>query len=239
MNPTQLTSVLPSLRLTFSDTSNRNPLTLTLSPISSYLLATDSTSTANQYLYCPGIRSQSTGTLMGWAVMNQFIVIHDIKNAMIGFAPSTQCAKQETAPLYSSPAGRPADCALSSGGLLLVLFGSLGQHLVSPGPWRHREAQTRAAVEIALGDLARNVADAADVGGALGHADGAACIEQIKGVRGLQQLLVGRQGQVLLHQVLGLLFMAGEGQQQELDIGNARSCSSTARPRSGDRRRDS
>src|SRR5574343_124910 len=106
------------------------------------------------------------------------------------------------------------------GGLrgLLGLLGELGAHLVGPGLGRHREAQAGAAVEVALGDGARQVADAADVGGAFGHADGAAGVEQVEGVRGLEHLLVAGQRELLAHQVLGLLLVRGEGGQQELDV---------------------
>src|SRR5574341_2052917 len=67
-----------------------------------------------------------------------------------------------------------------SGSLLLVL--ELLVHFVGPGLGRHREAQAGAAVEVALRHRPREVADAADVGRALGHADGAARIEQVEGV---------------------------------------------------------
>ena len=57
-----------------------------------------------------------------------------------------------------------------------------GLHFVGPGLRRHREAEPGAAVEVALRHAARQVADAADVGGALGHADGAARVEQVEAV---------------------------------------------------------
>ena len=63
----------------------------------------------------------------------------------------------------------------------------------------HREILRAARrIEIALRHAAREVADAADVGGALGDRDGAARVEQVEGVRGLQHLFVGRQRQLLL-----------------------------------------
>jgi hypothetical protein len=70
-----------------------------------------------------------------------------------------------------------------------------------------------------LGHGARQVADAADVGGALGHADGAARVQQVEAVGGLEHLLVGRQRQLLLHQVLGLLLVRAEGGEQEVGVG--------------------
>src|SRR5207237_4066604 len=60
-------------------------------------------------------------------------------------------------------------CALMSGSLLLLV--DLGDHFVGPRLGRHREAEARAALEIALRHGARQVADAADVGGAFGDAD--------------------------------------------------------------------
>src|SRR5574343_788286 len=106
------------------------------------------------------------------------------------------------------------------GGLrgLLGLLGELRAHLVGPRLGGHGEVEAGAAVEVALGDGARQVADAADVGGALGHADGAARVEQVEGVRGLEHLLVAGQRELLAHQVLGLLLVRGEGGQQELDV---------------------
>ena len=71
--------------------------------------------------------------------------------------------------------------SLMSGGLLLV---DLGDHFVGPCLRRHREAEARAALEVALRDGARQVADAADVGGAFGDADRAARVQQVEGVAG-------------------------------------------------------
>ena len=51
---------------------------------------------------------------------------------------------------------------------------------------RHREAEAGARFQVGLGDGAGQIADAADVGGALGDRDGAAGVEQVEGVRGLQ-----------------------------------------------------
>jgi hypothetical protein len=93
-----------------------------------------------------------------------------------------------------------------------------GLDLVGPGLGRHRKAEPGAAVEVALGDAARQVPDPADVGGALGDADRAARVEQVEAVRRLQHLLVGRQGERLVHQRLGLALVSGEGDEQELDV---------------------
>ena len=43
--------------------------------------------------------------------------------------------------------------------------------------------------------MARQVADAADIGGVLGHRDGAAGVQQVERVRGLQHLFISGQRQ--------------------------------------------
>src|SRR6266850_432506 len=102
--------------------------------------------------------------------------------------------------------------------LSLCLLLDLGDDFICPGPGRHREAEPRAALQVALRDAARQVADAADVRRPLGHADRAARIEQVEGVAGLQQLFVRGQRELLFHQVLGLLLMAAERAEQELHV---------------------
>src|SRR5215210_1308944 len=70
-------------------------------------------------------------------------------------------------------------------------------------------------LEVDLRDLARQVAHAADVGGALGRRDRSASVEQVERVRGLQHLVVGRSRKPPLEQqpafVLMLAEAAGEG----------------------------
>ena len=65
---------------------------------------------------------------------------------------------------------------------------------------------------------ARQVAQATDIGGALGHADSASRIQQVESVDSLEHLLIGRQCQLLLHQILGLLFVGCEGSEEEVDV---------------------
>src|ERR1051326_3683413 len=90
--------------------------------------------------------------------------------------------------------------------LSLCLLLDLGDDFIGPGLGRHRETEPCPALKVALRHTAREVADAADVGGTFGHADGAARIEQVEAVAGLEQLLVGGQRELLLHQVLRLLL---------------------------------
>ncbi len=103
----------------------------------------------------------------------------------------------------------------TSGGFLL---GELGRDFVGPGAGRQRETQTGATVEVFLRHAARQVANAADVGGAFGDGNRAASVEQIEAVRRLEYLFVSGQRQLRGHQRLGLLFMRGEGGQQKVHI---------------------
>ena len=69
-----------------------------------------------------------------------------------------------------------------------------------------------------MGHGAGQVADAADVGGAFGDRDGAACVEQIEGMGGLEHLFVCGQRQLGAHQVDGGFFMLAEGVEKKFDI---------------------
>jgi hypothetical protein len=102
-----------------------------------------------------------------------------------------------------------------SGRLLLV---ELSDDFVCPPTRREWEAQPRPAVEVTLCHGASQVANAADVGGPFGDADGTTCIQQVEGVAGLEQLLVSRQRELLRHQVLALLLMGTKGVEQEIDV---------------------
>src|SRR5690606_12795696 len=84
---------------------------------------------------------------------------------------------------------------------------------------QHGEAQSFTGVVIGLRHGARQVADAADVGGALGDADGAARVEQVKGVGGFQRGLVGGQRQGHVHQALGFGFIVVEVREKHVGRG--------------------
>ena len=73
--------------------------------------------------------------------------------------------------------------------------------------------------DIGFGAEFGNVAHPADVRGAFGDGDGAAGIKQVEGVRGFQNLFVGRQRQLGAHQVLRLLLVGTEGGEQEVGVG--------------------
>ena len=89
--------------------------------------------------------------------------------------------------------------------------------LRDPLAWRHRKTQPLAALVIGLRDPAREVADAADVCGALRHRDRAARVQQVEGVRGLQHLLVRGQRQSD-PSGFGLVFVSGERGEQEIGV---------------------
>ena len=113
-----------------------------------------------------------------------------------------------------------ADClAVMSGGFLGVLGELSGQH-----PAAHLGAigKPRRArqIQIALGDGAGQVADAADVGGALGDRKMAPRASSRLKVGGLEHLLVGpAAARADAHQVLGLLFVRHRRREQEVDVG--------------------
>lgn len=109
-------------------------------------------------------------------------------------------------------------CLRSLLGLLFGGFGQLGQHFIGMRLGRHGEAQARAAVQVALAHGARQVADAADVGGALGYRDGAARVQQVEGVGGLEHLLVRWQRQLRFHQLISCAFVGIERAEQEIHI---------------------
>src|SRR5688500_12948501 len=82
----------------------------------------------------------------------------------------------------------------------------------------HREAETLARFEIRLRHRARERAHAADVSGALGHRDGAARVEQVEGVRALEDHLVRRQYGLRFHEALRLVFKTGKKIEIQLCI---------------------
>jgi hypothetical protein len=84
---------------------------------------------------------------------------------------------------------------------------------------RHREAQFFARIVIRLRDQARQGTHAADVGGALGHGNGAARVEHVEAVRGLHDLLVGRQRELQRDQALRFRFVVGKLGEQQIGVG--------------------
>ena len=91
-------------------------------------------------------------------------------------------------------------------------------HLRHPFARGQRKAQTFTAVKVTLCHGARQVADAADIGCALGHRDRAARVQQVEAVRSFEHLLVSGQRELGLDQVLGLLFMRSKGGEQKFGI---------------------
>ncbi len=84
---------------------------------------------------------------------------------------------------------------------------------------QHRKSQTLARIVVALRHCSRQLADAADVAGALGHADGATRIEQIEGVTGLEQGLVGGKRQIGGHQTCRFGLVQHELVEQNPRVG--------------------
>src|SRR5690606_18483183 len=80
---------------------------------------------------------------------------------------------------------------------------------------QQREAEGLALREVGLADGAREVADAADVALALGHADRAARVEHVEVVAALHDAVVGRQDEALLR----VLFVEDERAALALLVG--------------------
>ena len=66
---------------------------------------------------------------------------------------------------------------------------------------------------------ARQIANAANVGGTLRDADGTAGIEQIESVRRFEHLLISWQCELLTNQMLGLFFIGRKRREHERRIG--------------------
>ncbi len=71
--------------------------------------------------------------------------------------------------------------------------------LIQPGVF-----QALALGHVGLGHAPGKLADAAEESGAFSHADGAACIQNVEGVRALEHIIVGGQHQVLIQAGGGL-----------------------------------
>ena len=110
--------------------------------------------------------------------------------------------------------------------------------LPAPSAVQQREAERLAALVVRLRHRARERAHAQDVALPLGHRDGAARIEQVEGVRGLEHLLVGRQRAAAAPAVRCRRARGRRSAAAASARRRARSCTPTARPRSdGTRRR--
>src|SRR6266404_8216834 len=81
-----------------------------------------------------------------------------------------------------------------------------------------RETQLLARGVIGLRHRTRVRAHAGDVGGALGHGDGAARVEKVEGMRALQDHFIRRQDAVRLDKALGFRFEAFEQIRQQIGI---------------------
>src|ERR1700694_2722399 len=81
-----------------------------------------------------------------------------------------------------------------------------------------RELHPRAGGEIELRAIVRELAHAQDVALPLGHADGAARVEQVEDVRALQAVVVGGQRQLLLDQRAALLLVLIEETEEAVRV---------------------
>src|SRR5260221_11172776 len=70
--------------------------------------------------------------------------------------------------------------------------------------WQHRKAERFAGIDVGLRNESRKRAYAADVSRALGYRNGAARIEQIEGVPGLEDHFIAGQRKLGLQQAFGL-----------------------------------
>src|SRR5690606_10858093 len=104
-------------------------------------------------------------------------------------------------------------------GFLSLLGFITSQYVGTVGGIRQREAFFGAAVEVGLSDRARQGAHAQDVTLTLGHGNRAAGIQQVKGVRGFQYLLVSGQRQAGVDQTLAVFFVLVERHEQEIHVG--------------------
>ena len=83
---------------------------------------------------------------------------------------------------------------------------------------QHRKPEPLARFIVGLRHHARQIADTGDVSGALGNRNGAARVEQVERVPGLQDKLVARQRQPRFKQAPGLGFVSVELSEQPVDV---------------------
>ena len=85
----EMNANLPQLQLTFTDINSASPVTITLQALPGYL-SVNFDEKGNTF-YCAGIGATSAYTILGYAFMNQFTVLHDLANQRLGFALTAQC----------------------------------------------------------------------------------------------------------------------------------------------------
>ena len=71
---------------------------------------------------------------------------------------------------------------------------------------KHGESQAFTRFVVALRHFTAEFADARNIGGAFGDADGTAGVKKVEGVSGLKNHFVGRQRELEFHQALGFAF---------------------------------
>ena len=90
----------------------------------------------------------------------------------------------------------------------------------SPAPSASAPAPVADDLQIQAGDLAREVAHAGDVRGAVGDADHAARVEHVEGVAALEHVVVGRDRQARLEAAQRLGLVLAEVPVQHLGVGD-------------------
>src|SRR6218665_4026980 len=185
-----------------------------------------SSPTATGISFCCTARSGArSATALTWAARRRGAASGVTTDAVLARPRASNCSPSTAAkasPNFCSAFGGSSCTSSSTRRLRLGIFQRLRSsdlaghlYLFHPGTRRHRKAQTLAALVVALRHGAGQVADARDVSGPLGHADGAARVEQVEAVRSLEHLLLSRQAPLLPHHVPSLLFIRAKSAQQK------------------------
>src|SRR2546422_7397574 len=118
-----------------------------------------------------------------------------------------------------SPTLRPPGLRGAAHGLVREQLGVAGQLLLRERPIRERgELHPRPRRQVQLRAVVGELADPQDVTLPLGHADGAARVEQVEGVRALQAVVVRRKRKVLLDEAAALALVLVEEAQEPVGI---------------------
>src|SRR5688500_1245958 len=120
-----------------------------------------------------------------------------------------------TSPAWTASSNAPARLSRDRGGSSSVSNSTSSVARSGMGHWKP-EALARFVVR--LRDRARECANAADVGSALGHRDRAARVEQVERVRALQHHLVGRQRTARFHEPLRLFLKTREEIKKQIGV---------------------